>query len=237
MAKSRRKSKSELDSFYTIIILALCMITYKLSGSFEIVSIAAAILIFFIIGIQILISKKKITRIKKSGIQDIDQMDGFQFEYYLNELFKSNGYSSKVTKSRGDYGADLILKKNGSTIAVQAKRYSKAVGIKAIQEIAAARGFYKADKAWVVTNNTFTKHATTLAQSLGVELIDRDKLIKLVLNMNPEATVSTEQILNTVQPKSKKCKSCGDKLIIKKGKYSRFYGCTNYPTCHYTEKL
>ncbi|MER7786464.1 restriction endonuclease, partial [Streptomyces albidoflavus] len=40
-------------------------------------------------------------------------MDGFQFEYYLNELFKSNGYTSQVTKSRGDYGADLILKRDG----------------------------------------------------------------------------------------------------------------------------
>lgn len=236
MAK-RRKSKKELNSVYVLLIIALFIIIYKSFESTAIVFISATVVIIALLGTKILLYKLKENRLKNSGIRDIDQMDGYQFEYYLNELFKANGYKSKVTKARGDYGADLILKKNRVTIAVQAKRYSKAVGIKAIQEIAAAKSFYNADKAWVVTNNTFTKQAVTLAQSLDVELIGRDKLIELVLVMNPKATLSTEKVLKTIPPKRKRCKGCGGEMMIKESKYGRFYGCANYPKCNHTEKL
>lgn len=32
------------------------------------------------------------------------------------------------------------------------------------------------------------------------------------------------------------CSVCGGKLILRKGRYSKFYGCSNYPICHYTKK-
>ena len=33
---------------------------------------------------------------------------------------------------------------------------------------------------------------------------------------------------------SGKCPKCGGELIIREGKYGRFYGCSNYPECRYT---
>ncbi len=32
------------------------------------------------------------------------------------------------------------------------------------------------------------------------------------------------------------CPRCGAKLILKKGKYGEFYGCSNYPTCKFIKK-
>lgn len=34
-----------------------------------------------------------------------------------------------------------------------------------------------------------------------------------------------------------KCPKCGGNLILRDGKYGRFYGCSNYPNCKYTQKL
>jgi hypothetical protein len=34
--------------------------------------------------------------------------------------------------------------------------------------------------------------------------------------------------------KLKICPKCGGKLIIKKGQYGKFYGCSNFPICKYT---
>lgn len=62
---------------------------------------------------RVLIKQKLQLRLKKSGIEDILQMDGFQFEHYLATLFRGNGYTVKVTSSRGDFGADLLLNKDG----------------------------------------------------------------------------------------------------------------------------
>ena len=33
------------------------------------------------------------------------------------------------------------------------------------------------------------------------------------------------------------CPSCGSKLIVRKGKYGLFLGCTKYPQCHFTFNL
>ena len=33
------------------------------------------------------------------------------------------------------------------------------------------------------------------------------------------------------------CAFCGAPLVLRKGKYGEFYGCSNYPTCKYTRKM
>jgi len=115
---------------------------------------------------------------KRRSLQEIDVMTGHEFEVYLGELFKRHGYKTKVTSASGDYGADLILHKDGQKIVVQAKRYKNSVGIRAVQEIIPAIAYYKADVAWVVTNSYLTKQAQNLADANEVVVIDREELIK-----------------------------------------------------------
>jgi len=33
------------------------------------------------------------------------------------------------------------------------------------------------------------------------------------------------------------CPYCKNLLILRKGKYGDFYGCSNYPKCKYTQKI
>lgn len=115
---------------------------------------------------------------KRRSLQEIDVMTGHEFEVYLGELFKRHGYKTKVTSASGDYGADLILHKDGQKIVVQAKRYKNSVGIRAVQEIIPAIAYYKANVAWVVTNSYLTKQAQNLADANEVVVIDREELIK-----------------------------------------------------------
>ncbi len=104
---------------------------------------------------------------------DVSEMKGIDFESYLMGLLKVNGFTEiRGTPATGDQGADLIAKRDGKTIIIQAKRYEGAVGNKAVQEVVAALGFYGGDEGWVVTNSTFTRSAKELAQRTGVRLID-----------------------------------------------------------------
>ncbi|WP_274362770.1 restriction endonuclease [Paenibacillus thermotolerans] len=130
------------------------------------------------------IEQERINRLKRSGITDIDMMNGLQFEQFLGVLFKSQGYDTLVTKSSGDYGADLVIVKDGRKIVVQAKRYSGAVNLKAVQEAVASIAHYGAAEAWVVTNSNFSPSAVQLARSNNVRLIDRNSLIEMLLEMN-----------------------------------------------------
>ena len=94
-----------------------------------------------------------------SDISQIDIMEGYEFEEYLKTLFFYEGFSSETTTKSRDYGADIILTSQTEKIIVQAKRYSKAVGVKSVQEIMGAVKHYNATGAMVVTNSYFTQSA------------------------------------------------------------------------------
>ncbi|MEH6991272.1 restriction endonuclease [Neobacillus drentensis] len=105
-------------------------------------------------------------------------------------LLKARGYKVQLTSTTGDYGADLILSTDSTTIVVQAKRYQNTVGLKAVQEIVSAKGYYGADECWVITNSYFTEPALNLAESNNVVLIDRDQLIEWMLEDKQGANMS-----------------------------------------------
>ncbi|BDA67363.1 hypothetical protein RIVM261_081690 [Rivularia sp. IAM M-261] len=114
-------------------------------------------------------------------IKKIDGMLGKEFELFLLRILERFGYWGYQTADSGDYGADLIVFKDGLKIVVQAKRYSKSVGIKAIQEVLGAVKYYNADKALVITNSRFTKQAEGLAAKSDVDLCDRSQLFDLIV--------------------------------------------------------
>lgn len=180
---------------------------------------------------------KKINKAKKylsSGIDIVDNLKGIEFEEFLLAHFENLGYKVKLTPVTNDYGADLILKKDGEKIVVQAKRYSKKVGIEAVQQIIGAKEYYKATKGMVITNNYFTPNAVNLASSSNIELWDRHNLIEFFYNSNGKESLIErfgEEILN-----KKTCKVCNSNMVLRNGKYGYFYGCSKYPKCSYTEK-
>lgn len=199
------------------------------------------------IGATMLIQKRRKRKGEKELVQasltEIDRMGGFQFEKYLEQLYKGEGYKVTRTKERSDFGADLILKKDSTKVVVQCKRYSKGVGIKAVQEISSARSYYKADAAWVVTNSLFTASAIKLAEANNVKLIDRAQLKALIAKYDPHLT-QAHGVKAAVQKKEKVevakghfCKKCGAQMVIRHSTYGTFYGCSQFPTCRFTKKI
>ena len=119
--------------------------------------------------------------IKSISIEDIDLMNGFEFEDFLSKLFINMGYNVTTTKLSGDQGADLILERNVKKTVVQAKCYSGKISNKAVQEVVASIKHYNAELGMVVTNSYFSKSAINLADSNNIRLINRDKLSELIL--------------------------------------------------------
>ncbi|MBR3697381.1 MAG: restriction endonuclease [Clostridia bacterium] len=107
--------------------------------------------------------------------------NGYDFESFVANLYKMLGYNVEaVTAKSGDQGADVIIEKDNIKYAIQVKYYNNPVGNKAVQEVVAAKSFYKTDKAMVVTNSTFTPQAITLANANDVLLVDGNKLDELI---------------------------------------------------------
>ena len=96
----------------------------------------------------------------------VNYMSGTEFEHFMADVFKKQGYEVETTPTSGDQGVDLLLTIDDRNIAVQLKRYgAKPVGNDAVQAVAAGRFHYKAKEAWVKTTSTFTKKLCSLPRT------------------------------------------------------------------------
>ncbi|MBN4074416.1 restriction endonuclease [bacterium AH-315-E09] len=187
----------------------------------------------FLLLFSVYLKKRKQRAYINSGIKIVDIMKGVEFENFLLAHYRALGYRGKITATSNDYGADLIIRKSDEVVAVQAKRYSSKIGIKAVQEIIGSLRYYNADSGVVITNNYFTKNAIELAKANDVELIDRNKLVQ-IMRQNSTKKIADEIVTTT--NKTKNCPICGKKIITRHGKYGNFFGCSNYPKCNFTRK-
>ena len=121
-------------------------------------------------------------------VDELKKLSGTEFEDYLAQLFKSQGYQVEMTPSTGDYGADLILHKDQQRTAVQAKCYTGSVGVTAVQEALSGMAYYRCHSAWVVTTGNYTTNAVELAKQSKVRLFGRNELGKLILQMQNQTS-------------------------------------------------
>lgn len=115
---------------------------------------------------------------------DFDKMSGEEFEVFCCNILKQNGFSDvSTTKHTGDYGIDILAKKDEITFAIQCKCYSDNVGNKAVQEAFSGKSFYNCMVGAVLTNRYFTPSAKETAKKNNILLWDRDKLSEFIDNI------------------------------------------------------
>ena len=174
MARRNRLDPGDLREFFWLVGLLVAGTVWAKSKS-----VWLGLLTMLVVGVAPigLIWYLNYRRLQRSGIEDADRMSGEEFERFLLAKLRMAGYRGQQTRRTGDYGADLIVTKNGIKTVVQAKRYKQTVGIQAVQEIIGAILFYDADGGWVITNSRFSSPARRLAEANGIELWDREALI------------------------------------------------------------
>lgn len=139
---------------------------------FTVIAIVAGIVLVVTVGVVVCRMFRTSARRRA-----LDTMDGLDFEYYCADLLAADGFVDvKVTRSSGDYGVDILAEKDGVTYAIQCKRYTGLVGVKAVQEAYAGRDYYDRMVGAVLTNQYFTKPAVQAARKLKILLWDRDYL-------------------------------------------------------------
>lgn len=118
------------------------------------------------------------TATELSPIEQIDNMSGEEFELFMTQYFKSQGFKTTHTPISGDYGIDLIIENDFGKIGVQAKCYSNKVSLDAVQQVVAGLRHYGLSSGIVVTNSYFQPSAIRLAADNNITLWDRNKLIE-----------------------------------------------------------
>lgn len=127
---------------------------------------------------------KKVNSLK-IDFSKMDAMTGLQFEKFISKLLEEENFSNiEVTKSSGDYGADIIALKDNIKYAIQCKRYSKKISAKPIGEVLRGMKKYHCDRGIIITNNFFTKQAIEEAKICNIELWDRNTIQSILKRNN-----------------------------------------------------
>jgi restriction system protein len=199
-------------------------------------------------------------RLAAAGMPEIDRMTGKDFETKMALLFQAKGYRVEQTPYVGDWGADLVVSHGGERTVAQIKRWNRKVGVRAIQEVVAAKAKYRCQHALVATNSFYTEAARDLARVNGVELWDRDRLAREFLALRGGEAIaslrpatgpdgpgerspvetrlprhSSREVRREVSPATPtKCYKCGREMVLKENERGKFWACPGFPRCKNT---
>lgn len=118
--------------------------------------------------------------LKSSLPQRFNDMPPSDFEDFIAFLFDKKGYKVTQTDYSGDFGADLIVKCDEESWAVQVKRYKKGnkVSPSDVNQVIGAKDKYECDKALIITTSSYTSSAKELCEETDVENWAWEKLLK-----------------------------------------------------------
>jgi restriction system protein len=118
----------------------------------------------------------------QKNLDDILAMTWQEFELMTGEYFKRSGYRIAETGLGGaDGGIDLILHRGREKTIVQCKQWrTSSVGASTVREMFGLMAHHKAQKVIVVCCGKFTRDATSFALNKPIELINGERLVRLV---------------------------------------------------------
>lgn len=203
----------------------------------------------FAFGVAALVSGIKSTRRKKlyhniesrSDVAALSEISWQDFEGLVAEYYRRNGFTVGQEGGNGpDDGIDLVLRKNKGLYLVQCKQWKAyKVGVQPVREfygVMAARG---ADGGYFVTSGTYTEDAQEFAKGLNIDLIDGQRLRRMIDAARMRPITATAPI---EPPQAVNCPKCGapmKKRVARRGNHvgKEFWGCIGFPKCTGTRPL
>jgi restriction system protein len=181
VAGSRKSNDAvKLAGILTLVVILFTLLVWVTRRDLTLTIIFFISLFATIVFITVYLIKRERRNLLASGIDAVDKMGSRHFAYFLEVLFKRQGFTVKETLVVGNYGADLILERSGNRLVAQARRWKNNAGIKVVDDAVAAVKHHHAHNGIIISNTYFTDEAIGLARSNGIELWDRDKLMDLL---------------------------------------------------------
>jgi len=110
-------------------------------------------------------------------------MSGTDFEQWVADYFRRDGYEVRMTKTTGDHGIDLQLYESNKLVgAVQCKNWDGSVGEPTVRDFYGSLLSMKAPEGFIFATTSFTQQAKDFVHDKPIKLVDLEELIKLAEN-------------------------------------------------------
>ncbi len=115
---------------------------------------------------------------KQAPLKDVplDSLSEGQLVNQLENIFQRQDFKVSEPPHAGNFGADLLLKRDGEETVVQVNPSAQTVGTESVQQLIGAMAYYDAPHGLIVSNSHFTPAAHQLAHRAGILLWDRERL-------------------------------------------------------------
>lgn len=240
MRKKQANKLIEALSQLLLVVVFFAFGTYYLRNRATFWTVVIGGLILFLLACAALIwfQRKRFAAIynwhgDRDTLNQLKSMHPEEFESFIADLFSKLGFRTETVGGKNDGGIDVIAFKDGKKHFIQCKRFStKQVGVGAMRDFygAIADNLSNA-KGYFITTNIFTLEAERFAEHKPIELIDGQKLLEYI------HMTKMDVIPKNTEPPQDTCPRCGGRLILRRGKFGQFYGCSNFPKCQYTKGM
>ncbi len=128
---------------------------------------------------EILREKKKYSLSKKTAqLEEIEEMNGVQFEDRVVETLEAYGFRVEKTPATGDKGIDIIIYLRGKKICLQLKHWKDKVGGPVVRDAYGSKALNRCDKFFILTTHGFSSRAVEAAKKLNIHLITYEELLE-----------------------------------------------------------
>ena len=134
------------------------------------------------------------------SVEDMAALGDGLYQELIADLFGDYGYAVSAAPGPGDYGADLIMEKDGQKVVVHARLYAGGAGVDAVRDAHFAKHYFGADEAWVVSASGFTSEAGSTADGIGVHLVTGEGVLRLMEECTFEEGVPVDEPTPTDEP-------------------------------------
>lgn len=128
-----------------------------------------------------------------SSATNLMDLNPYEFEALVANLFGKMGLESKLTRTSRDGGVDCIAYDPrpilGGKVVIQAKRYKHTVGVSAVRDLYGTMMNEGANKGILVTTSGYGPDAFEFAKDKPIELIEGGGLLFLLQEIGVEARI------------------------------------------------
>ena len=179
---------------------------------------------------------------KISIIKRLSKMDNEEFKNTIKTILEYEG--KKVSYVELDNC--LYRNENNNKVLILCKHIKRSISIvdiKRFEKLIEGNSF---DYGVVYYTGNISTNAVNYCSNKKVPIylyneLDISNKIYKIENKTKEQSEQEKQPTTTKgiieENKNNKCPNCGGNLVIRKGKYGKFLGCSKYPKCHYTKGI
>jgi restriction system protein len=101
-------------------------------------------------------------------------MNPRQFEEFVCNYYRKQGYKAELTSYTGDCGVDVFATKGKEKLAIQAKMYggsTRKINRQCVMELHGAKDYFDCTKAVIATDGALMPDAENVAKKLKIDIV------------------------------------------------------------------